>query len=123
MNISDPYNEGIKLMRKHGSYNNPPSVEIGKVTGTNPLNVKIGDLPLTKDNLLVADYLLANYSRQINIPNTSATGSTTDGNISSISISNGTINFIDTLKENDLVALVKITNSATYIILCRVVKP
>lgn len=104
MIIKDPYVELVNLMRSHGAYNNPSTIEIGEVASENPLTIKVQDLPLTKENLLVADYLLANYSREVNI-----LGTTT------------TINYIDTLKEKDLVTLIKI--GAVYIVLCKVVSP
>ncbi len=122
MIIKDPYSEFVKEMRKNGTYYNPSGVEIGQVIESNPLTIKASDLTLSKDNLLIADYLLNNYSRQINLSSTNASGNTTNGNITSIGISNGTINFTDTLKKDDLVALIQV-NSTTFIILCRVVKP
>lgn len=121
MIIKDPYVEMINLMRAHGAYGNPSTIEIGQVTNESPLTVNVQDLPLTKDNLLIADYLLPTYSRKMNIPNTTASGSTTDGSIQSISMPDATINFTNTLKKDDLLALIKI--GAFYIVICKVVKP
>lgn len=104
MIIKDPYVDLINLMRSHGAHNNPSTIELGQVISSNPLTIKVQDLPLTKENLLVADYLLANYSREVNV-----LGTTT------------TMSYIDTLKKDDSVALIRI--GAFYIVLCKVVSP
>lgn len=57
MIIKDPYSELIKKMRNQGTHYNPPSIELGKVISVTPLTISVSDLQLTKDNLLVADYL------------------------------------------------------------------
>jgi hypothetical protein len=124
MIIKDPYSEMIMEMRKHGSYNNPPNVEIGEVTNINPLAIKVGDLPLTKDNLYVADYLLDNYQREISIPQTTATGIATSGSynatITAVGIPDVEVTYKTCLNKNDSVALIQIS-STKYIILCKVV--
>jgi hypothetical protein len=121
LNIGNPYSEIINQMRNQGAYYNPSGIEIGIVTNEDPLTVQLGDLPLNKDNLLIADYLKKGYSRQINIPSASASGSTSDGSISSIAIPQGNLNLLDNgFKKSDNVALVRV-DTTKYLILCKVV--
>ncbi|MBI6873740.1 DUF2577 domain-containing protein [Clostridium aciditolerans] len=120
--MEDCYGKLINIIKKHGSAYNPPSIDLGVVLNLDPLIIKIGDLQLTKDNLLVADYLLKNYKRKITIPSTSATGSTTTGSITTIGISDADLNFTDSLKKEDILACLATEDRQTYIILCRVVK-
>lgn len=119
----DPYVSIIGTVRQEGSKFNPPSIDIGVVISPNPLIIAIPGLQLNKDNLLVADYLLQGYKRNITIPRTGATGSTSNGSISSIGITNGELDFTDTLKKDDKVACLATSNGQTYIVLCRVVRP
>lgn len=117
--MESSYVKILKHMQKQGSKLNPPSVQIGVMVSSNIL--KIGDLQLDKDNLLIADYLLSSYKRGISIPTTSASGNTTTGSISSVGIPNGNMEFTDTLKAGDTVAVIPINDGQTYVILARVV--
>lgn len=104
--MEDSYSRLINIMQKHGAKYNPPSIDIGIVISDEPLTVKIGDLPLIKDNVLVADSLLENYTRQFEA----------DGTIKTYTMKDG-------LKKDDLVACLSTQDRQTYIILCKVVKP
>lgn len=131
MNIKDPYSEMIKLMQQHGSKYNPPSIQLGEVTSISPLTIHTGDIQLNKNNLLVADYLLKDYSRNVSLESTSASGETDlqavgdhgshKHGITSVNFQ-GPLNLEDGLKKNDIVALIQM-DTATFLILCRVVKP
>ena len=88
-----------------------------------PLTIKLGDLQIGKDNLLVADYLLPDYVRKITIPTTGATGSTTEEGVTSVGIPDGNISFTDGLKTDDIVALISTLDEQTYIVLAKVVSP
>jgi len=110
-------------MRTQGGKNNTPYVQIGVVVTSNPLTVKLGDLQIGKDNLLVTDYLLPNYTRKIAIPTTPATGNTTTESITSIGIPDGEITLTDGLKADDIVALIPTLDGQTYIVLAKVVSP
>ena len=120
MRSKNPYSEMVKIMQDQGAKYNPFSVQLASVIAASPLTIRAGDLQLTRDNLLVADSLLSNYSRQINLPSTTASGSTSDGIISSIKIPSGTLNFLDGLNEGDTLAVVQVDDS-TFVILARVV--
>ncbi|MBC2579688.1 DUF2577 domain-containing protein [Clostridium sp. DJ247] len=119
----DAYNKILNIMENHGLKYNPPSIDIGIVISESPLTIKIEELQLTKDNVLVADFLLPNCKRKINIPNTTAAGSITSGSITSISIPEGELNFTDGLKKNDIIACLATEDRQKYIILARLVKP
>ncbi|WP_368490850.1 DUF2577 domain-containing protein [Clostridium sp. BJN0013] len=121
MNIRNPYNDILLKMRRQGAAYNPPSIDIGKVVTPNPLTIQINDTPLTKKKLLVSDFLLSSYKRKIKIPPTSATGSTTDGSITSIGIPDAELNFTDGLKAGDMVACLATSDGQKYIVLCKVV--
>lgn len=45
-------------MRSKGALDNPSSLQLGEVISINPLIIKIGELQLDKDNLLIAEHLL-----------------------------------------------------------------
>jgi len=97
------YTKTIKMIRTQGAKYNSDGIEIGTVITSNPLAIQAGSLPLYKNNLLIADYLLSGYSRTVNIPSTDI----------------AEINFTDGLKKDDQLALIKISKTK-YLILCRV---
>lgn len=103
--MEDSFSKLIKLMKEHGSAYNPPSIDIGVVISDNPLIIKIGDLQLTKDNLLVSDSLLKGYTKQFEVDGTTKTYTAKDG-----------------LKQGDIIACLSTQNRQKYIVLCRVVK-
>ncbi len=128
----DGYTKILGLMKKKGTENNPEVVSLATVVSVPPnLIIQTGDVQITQENILIADYLLSNYSRQINIPaNTTATGDTnsvtvgTNGShqhtITDIGIT-GQCNFVDTLNEGDQLAVQPIQDGQIYIIFARVV--
>ncbi|WP_407310911.1 DUF2577 domain-containing protein [Desulfosporosinus sp. SB140] len=107
-------------MQDQGAKYNPSSVELASVISASPLTIMVGELQMAGENLLVADSLLLDYSRKINLPSTTASGVTSDGTISSLSIPNGVLNFTDGLNEGDTLVVVQV-NSSTFVILARVV--
>lgn len=52
--MKDPYVELIKLIKDRGADNNPPSIQLGTMVTTNIL--KMGDLQIDGDNLLINEY-------------------------------------------------------------------
>ena len=117
----NPYVRILEHMKIQGTKNNPSSIQIGIVITSNPLTIKVGDLPINGNNLLIADYLLKNYKREISISTTNATGIAGDQNISSIAIPDATLNFINGLNKDDSLALLPTQDNQTYIVLARVV--
>lgn len=62
--VVNPYSDLVNLMRKQGAVYNPPAVQLAKVLTPPPnLTIQTGDIQIDKDNILIADYLLADYKR------------------------------------------------------------
>lgn len=55
-----------KSMRSQGAKDNPTLAQIGVMQSSN--SVKIDDLVLNAEDLYIADYLVAGYTRQIKVP-------------------------------------------------------
>lgn len=129
-------------MRTQGGKNNTPYVQVGVVIASDPLTVKLGDLQIGKDNLLVADYLLPDYSRKytesgnIKFDESGSLGTTTGTTVGSYgshthdiatlsvdadNTQSGDFTFSDGLAKDDIVALIPTLDEQTYIILARVV--
>ncbi|SHH14980.1 DUF2577 family protein [Desulfosporosinus lacus] len=56
--MKNPYSAIINHMRTQGAKFNTPYVQVGVVVSPDPLTIKLRDLQIGKDNLLVADHLL-----------------------------------------------------------------
>ncbi len=129
----NPYSKIIEQMKKQGASSNPPSIEIGEVISPNPLTIKIGDLQVDKDNILIADYLLKEYKRKIKVPKVTATGETNSASVGDhgthkhdvvkVGINEVELTFLDTLKQGDRLAVWPTEDKQTYIIVARVVDP
>ncbi|KLU66762.1 hypothetical protein DEAC_c14300 [Desulfosporosinus acididurans] len=140
--MKNPYSKLINHMREQGAKYNTPYVQIGIVVSEDPLTVKLGDLQISKDNLLVADYLLPDYKRKYSAsgnlqfsengslgPTDSASvgdhGShshtLTGINIDTDHKQSGDLTLTDGLKKDDTVALIPTLDEQTYIILARLV--
>lgn len=89
-----------------------PEVSIGRVISTNPLQIMKKDLPLFQENLYINEELLEHTREFKNL-----TGTIGD---KGITISNGSILFESSLKENDLVALREITKNK-YLVMFKIV--
>lgn len=89
-----------------------PEVNIGRVISINPLQIMKKDLPLFKENLYINEELLK-HTRNFE----TITGTVGD---KGITISNGSILFESSLKENDLVALREITKNK-YLVMFKIV--
>lgn len=120
----NPYSKMLDIMSSRGGKNNPPSVEIATVTQEPPsLMVKIRELEIDNDNLLIADYLLENHSRKISFQDGSPTGATlVSGDHSHGLASVGVETEIYTkctLKKGDIVAVLPTADKQLFIILAR----
>ena len=58
--------EMLELMRSQGAKDNPVTLQLGVMQS--PTSVKIDDLVLNAEDLYIADYLVAGYTRQIKVP-------------------------------------------------------
>jgi hypothetical protein len=106
----NPYSKMIEIMKKQGA-SNPPSIQIGEVIEPPPnLIIMVNDLPIDKENILIADYLLKeeNYIREYQTSSDRATW----GNINYIK-------YTDTLKKGELLAVIPVEDKQLYIILAR----
>ncbi|MBZ9635580.1 DUF2577 domain-containing protein [Clostridium sp. FP1] len=129
--MKNPYSGIVNHMREQGAKYNPPAIQIGIVISNDPLTIKVGDLQISKDNLLIADYLLKDYKMEINMPSTEGTGimsSTIVGDhgnhthtINKLGITKGTINLRIGLIKDDEVIVFATKDEQKYIILARVV--
>lgn len=119
---NDPYEKFINMCRQEGSTYNPPNIRLGTVVSENPLVIKVGELQLVEGDLLV-NHALLDYKEDFNLNKTSASGSTSQGSISSIEIPKGQMNIKGSLKKEDVVVVQPISDSQTWIILCKVVRP
>ncbi|WP_240951473.1 DUF2577 domain-containing protein [Caldanaerobacter subterraneus] len=118
----------LKIIREQGAYHNPPPIQIGEVISPPPnIKIRVGDLQLDRDDVLIADYLLADYARQIELKNvtlqsTLSTVAEHTHTIDSFQINQANLKLKDTLKTGDLVALLATADRQTFIVLCKVVK-
>lgn len=145
----NPYSKMIEIMKNKGASFNPPSIQIGEVIEPPPnLVVKVNDLQIDKDNILIADYLLEEHQRKITIKgeNIHFTQSTPVGTTDSVNdggtgasshshdIDNIEINtpvqigatnessYIqteDTLKKGDLLGVMPVEDRQLYIVIAR----
>lgn len=149
MKVNNPYTEMIGMMQEHGSKYNPPSIHLAEVLAPPPdLIIKLGDIQVDKNNILIADYLLKDYKRayyangKIQFSDPSCDGATNvvdkhAHKVVSISVdtedyhiegtgkegTNTYLWFKDTLEKGDLLAVMPTDDMQVYIVLARVVKP
>jgi len=144
--VKNPYSKLINHMRTQGGKNNTPYVQIGVVVSADPLTIKLGDLQIGKENLLVADYLLPSYAREytaegnVQFTDSGSLGGTDgavvgpygshDHSVTSINIDtdnaqSGSITLTDGLKVNDIVTLTPLLEleGQMYAVLARMVSP
>lgn len=121
--------EMLELMRTQGAKDNPITLQLGVMQSPN--SVKIDDLVLNAEDLYIADYLVAGYTRQIKVPYVSGVSvDTTQSNPfaskdnpdpDTLYWTEKQITYIDGLKKGDLVAVQKLDGNNMYVILARVV--
>lgn len=63
----DPFFNLLKIIRDEGIKNMPFSFFLGKVTNDNPLAVKIGDIELEREDMLINTSLLKDTSKVVKI--------------------------------------------------------
>lgn len=121
--------EMLELMRSQGAKDNPVTLQLGVMQSSN--SVKIDDLVLNAEDLYIADYLVAGYTRQIKVPYVSGVSVDTTQSNPFASKDNpdpdtrvwkeSQITYTDGLKKGDLVAVQKLDGNNMYVILARVV--
>lgn len=121
--------EMLEIMRSQGAKDNPITLQLGVMQS--PTSVKIDDLVLNAEDLYIADYLVAGYTRQIKVPYVSGVSVDTTQRNPFASKDNSDpdtrvwkesqITYTDGLKKGDLVAVQKLDGNNMYVILARVV--
>lgn len=121
--------EMLEIMRSQGAKDNPITLQLGVMQS--PTSVKIDDLVLNAEDLYIADYLVAGYTRQIKVPYVSGVSVDTTQSNPFASKDNSDpdtrvwkesqITYTDELKKGDLVAVQKLDGNNMYVILARVV--
>lgn len=104
----NPYSKMVEIMKKQGSASNPPSIQTGTVVSPEPLVVKVGELQIDKDSILISDYLLKEYEREYQTSSDRITWGDTNY-----------IKYTDTLRKGDLLAILPVEDRQLYIILAR----
>lgn len=128
---SDQYfAEMLTMMREQGKKDNPSTLQLGIMQSAN--SVRIDDLTLNSEDLYIADYLVAGYTRQIKVPYVSGVSVDTTQSNGFASKDNSDldtrvwtqsqITFTDGLKKGDLVAVQKLQDTNKYVILAKVVE-
>ena len=121
--------EMLEIMRSQGAKDNPITLQLGVMQS--PTSVKIDDLVLNAEDLYIADYLVAGYTRQIKVHYVSGVSVDTTQSNPFASKDNSDpdtrvwkesqITYTDGLKKGDLVAVQKLDGNNMYVILARVV--
>lgn len=128
--MQDPYLKLLSQMRKQGKSVNPPGIRLAEVVAPPPnIVIKMGDLQVDKDNILIADYLLPGYKRTASQNRTGSITSHDDGDPREYNpyteieelTHYGSIEFTDTLQAGDIVVAIPTEDGQTYIILAKVV--
>ena len=124
------YAEMIQMMRAQGSKDNPITLQLGVMQSAN--SVKIDDLVLNAEDLYIADYLVAGYTRQIKVPYVSGVSVDTTQSNGFASKDNpdpdtrvwkqSQITYTDGLKAGDMVLVQKLNDNNKYVIIARVVE-
>lgn len=108
------YAEMLRLMREQGKKDNPTTLQIGIMQSDDKIKeeikVKVDDLILEAEDLYIADYLLSDYTRKLEVPYLAE-----DSSIQT------KVTYSEGLKEGDLVVLQKLSNNM-YVILAKVVR-
>lgn len=123
----------LETMRTQGAKDNPSIPVLGEMQSAN--SVKIDDLVLNAEDLYIADYLVAGYTRKIKVPYVSGvtvdtTQSDPFGTVDSEGVyhdpdtkvtTQSNITYADGLKAGDLVLVQALANNK-YAIIVRVVE-
>ena len=106
----NPWSKMLEIMRKQSK--DYEGIVIGEVLSAPPsLVIKVGDLQVDKDNILIADYLLKDYLREYKSSSDNSSWGSTNY-----------IRYEDTLKAGERLAIATTLDKQTYIVLARLVR-
>lgn len=125
---SNVYTELIGRLRGDIQLQLPTGYRLGKVIKTDPITINVAGINLSGDDLMI-NALLLKHPRNVEMNmitgNLSASVNCSEGSISSISVTSGSINSVATLDycltKGDSVLLLPIEDEQRFIILCKVV--
>lgn len=63
----NPYSGILNMMQSEGAKLNPPIGCLGEILSVNPLKIKVDELILEPEDLLVSDILLSGYTREMKV--------------------------------------------------------
>lgn len=132
----NPFEKILDIMQEEGAKRNTPPIFIAKITSQFPdLKIKINDITITKNNILISENLISNFQEKEELTGTisfnyaSASAGTTDtGIVTSLNILNANYKSdvvkkkTDNLKIGDLVVVMATEDMQTFIILNKVVR-
>lgn len=111
-------------MRSKGAIDNPSSIQLGEILSVEPLIIKVGELQVDRDNLLVAEHLLT-HKRKFSLSTISASGNVScsngSGTLNNISIQDGELTFQTSLKNGDIVVCYPVFQGQKYLVLEKVI--
>lgn len=124
-NEDNPYGNLLQLIQKTGEANTAPFF-IGTVVSPAPLTVAVGELCITRENMMINPALFAGYKRVFSLGTTGASGQTESADLhshsmASIGFSAGEMTTVDGLSAGDKVVLLASSDGQQYILLCKVV--
>ncbi|WP_025435420.1 DUF2577 family protein [Peptoclostridium acidaminophilum] len=134
----NPYSRLVALVREQSEKGNPPPIRLGIISFASEqpfdIRVKLDDIEVDKDNLLISEHLIQGYSKRLEkISVTSNTGTATlklsepqTYEVKSVDIDfandgSGEITYKTDLQQGDIVAVIPTHDRQTYIVLCKVV--
>jgi len=119
------YADLLNMMRTQGAKDNPTTLQLGIMQSAN--SVKINDLILNAEDLYISTHLLSGYARSIKVPyvsnvevDTTVSSGFSDDRDVKLTTQSNTV-FTDGLKKGDIVAVMKLNDNDTYVILDKVV--
>ena len=125
----DPYADLVSRLRKDAREQSSTLWRLGKVISSDPLTINVAGINLSKDDLMTNAYLLE-HEENVSVESISGTLSASvdcsQGAISSLTISEGDITAICTVKSalsvGDTVLLLPVdSEQQKFIVLCKVV--
>ena len=103
----NPYSKLMEIIKKQNTkHDNVLIAEV--ISPPSNLIIKIGDLQVDKDNILIADYLLKEHTRASQSSSNKSNWSTTNY-----------IKYVDTIEKGDKLAVLQTGDKQLYIIIAR----
>lgn len=131
----DPYLSFVGVMQEEGAVRNTSPYLIGEVKSTEPLVVRTEEVELTREDMLINEFLLTAYKRKLRLDITQAEGvsqSSSGGSgsgsdsyashnhgMNTIGIPDGTFTTLEDFAIGDLVLLLMSSNQQQFILVCK----